>query len=128
MPKSILVVDDDPSIARMYATALGQIGEVTTAGSGTEAVSILSVKAFDAVILDIRMPGLGGLDVLDKCFPKGHAGTAVFVVTADQTDEIRSAAMKPEPSSSSRSRSPSKCWWIRCVPSWNGESQPSPDT
>ncbi len=94
MPKSILVVDDDPSIARMYSTALGQLGDVTVASSGTEAVAILSVRAFDAIILDIRMPGLGGLDVLDRCFPNGHQGSAVFVVTADQTDEVRSAAMK----------------------------------
>lgn len=94
MAKSILVVDDDASIARMYATALGTIGDVTVAGSGAEAIVLLQARSFDAVILDIRMPGLGGLDVLERAFPQGHPGTAVFVVTADQTDEVRSAARK----------------------------------
>lgn len=94
MAKSILVVDDDPSIARMYATALGTIGEVTVAASGAEAIAQLAARPFDAVILDIRMPGLGGLDVLDKAFPQGHPGTAVFVVTADQSDEVRAAARR----------------------------------
>lgn len=95
MTKSILVVDDDAAIARLYATALGSLGEVQVAESGLAAVAMLAVRSFDAVILDLRMPGMGGLDVLDKAFSEGkHAGTAVFVVTADQSDEMRMSALK----------------------------------
>ncbi len=95
MTKSILVVDDDAAIARLYATALAPLGEVQVADSGLAAVTMLAVRSFDAVILDLRMPGMGGLEVLDKSFSEGkHAGTAVFIVTADQSDEMRMSALK----------------------------------
>lgn len=93
MSKSILVVDDDVAIARMYAMVLGALGRVTVAASGAEALTLLRAEVFDVVILDARMPGCSGLDVLDAALVAAPK-TPVFVVTADQSESLRSDAMK----------------------------------
>jgi CheY-like chemotaxis protein len=92
MSKSILVVDDDVAIARMYATALGTLGRVTVAANGAEALKLVAAETFDAVILDARMPGVGGLEVLDQIVAVSK--TPVFLVTADQSETLRTEAMK----------------------------------
>lgn len=62
----ILVVDDEASIRDLCARVLQRAGfAVVTAGGGEEAVDRLSAETFDAVISDIRMPGVSGLEVLD---------------------------------------------------------------
>lgn len=96
MSRSILVVDDDAAILRMYAMALGTLGEVVSAQSGAEALVCLEERRFDAMILDLFMPGIGGLDVLDRINePKAlNYNTPVFVVTADQSERSRLEAMK----------------------------------
>lgn len=96
MSRSILVVDDDAAILRMYAMALGTLGEVVSAQSGAEALVCLEERRFDAMILDLFMPGIGGLDVLDRINePKAlNYNTPVFVVTADQSERSRVEAMK----------------------------------
>lgn len=96
MSRSILVVDDDAAILRMYAMALGTLGEVVSAQSGAEALVFLEERRFDAMILDLFMPGIGGLDVLDRINePKAlNYSTPVFVVTADQSERSRVEAMK----------------------------------
>jgi two-component system response regulator HydG len=61
----ILVVDDQESMAEMVAEGLIQRGfEAATARSGTEAASRLGQEAFDALVTDLRMPGLDGLALL----------------------------------------------------------------
>lgn len=96
MSRSILTVDDDEAILRMYSVALGTLGEVFSAKSGAEALVLLDERRFDAIILDLFMPGIGGLDVLDR-LNKSEAlnhSTPVFVVTADQSERSRLEAMK----------------------------------
>lgn len=96
MSRSILVVDDDAAILRMYGMALGVLGEVVSAQSGAEALVCLEERRFDAMILDLFMPGIGGLDVLDRInVPTAlNYNTPVFVVTADQSERSRLEAMK----------------------------------
>ncbi|HEV8584709.1 MAG TPA: sigma-54 dependent transcriptional regulator, partial [Methylomirabilota bacterium] len=61
----ILVVDDERSILVLLKEALGQWGyQVTTAASATEALGILKSELFDALITDIRMPDMSGLELL----------------------------------------------------------------
>lgn len=62
----VLVVDDEKPIADELAYLLEQderIDEVVTTSDGSEALRVLAVQDVDAVFLDIRMPGLDGLDV-----------------------------------------------------------------
>jgi DNA-binding NtrC family response regulator len=61
----ILVVDDEPSILRLLREALAQWGyQVKCASSASEALDAIHSDLFDAVVTDIRMPDLNGLDLL----------------------------------------------------------------
>lgn len=63
---TILIVDDSPTIRRMVRTALAPLADVTfaEAGSGLQAIETLAVQPVQAVVLDLNMPDMHGLDVL----------------------------------------------------------------
>jgi len=65
--KKILLVDDDPSISGLYKERLEVIDgfNVTICPNGSEAIEMLDKQNFDLILLDIMMPKIGGLDVLD---------------------------------------------------------------
>jgi DNA-binding NtrC family response regulator len=64
-PAKILVVDDEKSILLLLKEALTQWGyQVTTAASAVEGLELLKNGLFDAIISDIRMPDMSGLDLL----------------------------------------------------------------
>jgi two-component system response regulator MprA len=78
----LLVVDDDASVREALALVLSLDGfEVTTAGDGREAIRTLSVGQPDAVILDVLMPGLDGLEVCRRMRATGDR-TPVLMLTA----------------------------------------------
>ena len=57
---NVLLVDDDPAVAKALATVLRRAGfDVTLAGSASEAEDLLA-KRFDAMVLDLRMPEMRG--------------------------------------------------------------------
>ena len=59
----ILVVEDVPSLQRLLVLMLQKSGhEVLTADNGLDAIEIVSREALDAVLMDIQMPGLNGLE------------------------------------------------------------------
>jgi EAL domain-containing protein (putative c-di-GMP-specific phosphodiesterase class I) len=61
----VLLVDDEPAIARSLARLLGVAGhDVTSAHGGEEAVALLEKASFDVIVSDIRMPGMDGLTLL----------------------------------------------------------------
>ena len=66
----ILVVDDDPKVSWIISEGLGEEYEIDAAQDGQEAISYLTKKPIgtrpDLVLLDIKMPGQSGLEVLDK--------------------------------------------------------------
>jgi DNA-binding response OmpR family regulator len=65
--KRILVVDDEEGIRQLYKEELEDEGyEVELAERGEEALEKISKAKPDAVILDLRMPGMGGLEVLER--------------------------------------------------------------
>src|SRR5271156_5635859 len=78
----LLVVDDDPSVREALALVLDLHGfEVSTAIDGREAIRTLSLAAPDAVILDVLMPGLDGLEVCRRMRATGDR-TPVLMLTA----------------------------------------------
>ena len=62
----ILVVDDQDSMRQLLCSALRALGytEVITAANGSEALKILRGRMIDAVLLDVEMPVMGGLECL----------------------------------------------------------------
>ena len=67
MTASILVVDDEPVVQDTVKWLLHTQGyEVTTAGNGEEALTRIAQEEFDLLLSDIKMPGLNGLDVLER--------------------------------------------------------------
>jgi two-component system, OmpR family, response regulator MprA len=78
----LLVVDDDASVRDALALVLGVDGfEVTTAGDGREAIRSLSSRKPDAVILDVLMPVIDGLEVCRRMRAAGDR-TPVLMLTA----------------------------------------------
>jgi two-component system, OmpR family, alkaline phosphatase synthesis response regulator PhoP len=64
--EKILIIDDEPTLCQTLARILQRAGyEATTAENGQQGLAFLETTAFDLVYLDIRMPGLSGLEVLD---------------------------------------------------------------
>ena len=78
----ILVVDDEPAVRRSVRSALTLEGyEVRLAREGAEALDVLASERVDAIVLDLLMPELGGLDVCRSLRRRGD-GVPVLVVTA----------------------------------------------
>jgi two-component system, OmpR family, response regulator MprA len=78
----LLVVDDDAAVRDALALVLGLDGfEVTTAADGREGMRTLSAARPDAIILDVLMPGLDGLEVCRRIRATGDR-TPVLMLTA----------------------------------------------
>ncbi|MBV9999856.1 MAG: response regulator [Verrucomicrobia bacterium] len=80
--KRILIIDDEPNARLNFRMALELEGyEVSEAPSGAAACEALLGELFDLAILDLRMPGMDGLTVLEQMREEGMA-TPVIIVTA----------------------------------------------
>jgi two-component system, OmpR family, KDP operon response regulator KdpE len=63
----VLVVDDEPAIRRALRPPLVELGfQVTEASRGEEALQVLRSNTYDVVLLDINMPGIGGIETLRR--------------------------------------------------------------
>jgi two-component system KDP operon response regulator KdpE len=66
-PIRILVVDDESAIRRALRPPLVELGfQVAEASRGEEAIQLLRSSTFDAVLLDVNMPGIGGVETLKR--------------------------------------------------------------
>jgi DNA-binding NtrC family response regulator len=80
--KRILIIDDEPNARLNFRLALEVEGyQVAEAPSGPTALEKLSAEQFDLALLDLRMPGVGGLELLEKMRAKGIL-TPVIIITA----------------------------------------------
>jgi len=90
IPTRVLLVDDEKDFVEMLSLRLNEVGEkVTTAHSGKGCLETLEIKEIDVVILDIKMPGMDGMETLGeikKKFPlvevimlTGHGSTETAV-------------------------------------------------
>jgi DNA-binding NtrC family response regulator len=94
MPERILAVEDDPAVLEAYAATLEGGGyEVVQAPSGRQAQEILRTSALDVVITDLKMPEIGGLDVL-RIAKATDPEIIVILITGFPTVETAVEAMK----------------------------------
>ena len=92
--RRILVVDDEKNIRLMLPQALAdEETKIDTAVNGEEALDKLGQAAYDLVLLDLRLPGMDGLEVL-KEIHKRDAKLPVILLTAHGTVENAVEAMK----------------------------------
>ena len=83
---NVLHVDDDPMNLRVVEEILSAFGHnAVKVSSGAEALGQLSRQVFDVVLMDIHMPGMGGIEVLDRLRLSGGPSrdTPVIALTAD---------------------------------------------
>ena len=88
----ILLIEDDPFIARAVSAALESEAHVVTyAPTGPEGLAALRVHDVDAVLLDLGLPGMDGIDVLKniRAMPAPKGSLPVLIVTAREALESR---------------------------------------
>ena len=86
MPRSILIVDDDPHIRQLLVFAFGKAGlETIEAGDGEEALASVARHLPDLIVLDINMPRMDGLEV---CRRLRAAGDVPILFLSSRDDEI----------------------------------------
>jgi DNA-binding NarL/FixJ family response regulator len=91
----VVVVDDHPVFREGLVTILQDRGldVVGEASSGEQALALVSELLPDVVLMDLAMPGLGGIEATRRIAAE-HPGTAVLVVTMNSDDESVFAALK----------------------------------
>ena len=74
MKQTILVVDDEPNIRLLYEKELQQEGyRVVLASEAREALRIIGMSRPDLVVLDIKMPGMDGIEALGRILARDNA-------------------------------------------------------
>jgi DNA-binding NtrC family response regulator len=92
--RSVLIVDDEKNIRLTLALALEKLNiPVDTAINGEEALQKLAEKSYALMLLDLRMPGIDGLEVL-KRVPQIRPEVKVVIITAWGAIEATVEAMK----------------------------------
>nr|WP_320016688.1 response regulator [uncultured Desulfobacter sp.] len=94
IPVKILIVDDEKDFVEMFSLRLTRQGEkVSVAYSGQEALDLLEKTKIDVVILDIRMPGMDGIETL-KRIKAAYPLVEVIMLTGHGSTETAVEGMK----------------------------------
>jgi DNA-binding NtrC family response regulator len=90
----VLLVDDEPEFMQLLAERLESRGiEVDAAGSGGEALEKAGGNCYDAIILDLRMPEMDGIETLRRLLAK-NPGLQVILLTGHATLQTGVEAIK----------------------------------
>jgi two-component system KDP operon response regulator KdpE len=85
----ILVVDDDPQIRRaMKATLTARHYEVSDSRSGEEALDKMRSETYDLVLLDVNMPGMGGIETCRMIRSGSEAAIIMLTVSNTEKDKV----------------------------------------
>ncbi len=86
----ILVVDDEPQLRRALKSTLSALGFlVSDAATGEAALELLREQKFDLMLLDINMPGIGGIDTCRAVRAKSEMGIVMLTVRGRAEDKVR---------------------------------------
>ncbi|CAJ1505353.1 response regulator transcription factor [[Mycobacterium] kokjensenii] len=87
-PVTVLVVDDEPVLAEMVSMALRYEGwNTTTAGDGAAAIAAAKAERPDAVVLDVMLPDMSGLDVLTRLREINPLLPVLFLTAKDGVED-----------------------------------------
>ncbi len=90
----VLIVDDEPSIRRALRTTFGTLGfDIGEAVTGEQALPLLRASHFDVVLLDINMPGMGGIEAcreIRRLFPR----LAILMLTVRDNEDDKVEALE----------------------------------
>ena len=91
--RRILVVDDDPLIVTLLRRALEQAGaQVDECDSGGQVLPAVASESYDAVLLDIGLPEIGGLEVLERV--RRSTDVPILMVTAEDDEPTAVRALR----------------------------------
>jgi two-component system response regulator HydG len=79
---SLLVVDDEENLLRLFAKILGEEYSLSTASDGAKALALIAEHEFDVVVADLKMPGASGFTVLESVKARWPE-TEVILLAAD---------------------------------------------
>ncbi len=89
----VCIVDDDSSVRKALKRLMRSVGlAVETFGSAEEYLAHNADRLVDCLILDIRMPGVSGLDLQDRLDASGSPPPIIFI-TAHEDEESRTRAL-----------------------------------
>jgi two-component system KDP operon response regulator KdpE len=84
----VLIIDDEPAIRRALRPPLIELGfQVAEASRGEEALQLLRASAYDVVLLDINMPGIGGIETLRRIRTFAPRLPVVMLTVRDQEED-----------------------------------------
>jgi len=92
--KSVLIVDDEEKVVFFLRESLEELGRdftIGTAKSAEEALEKIETRPYDLVISDLRMPGIDGLQLLERVKER-HPNTRFVLMTAYGSDEVEARA------------------------------------
>ena len=90
MSKRILIVDDSEMTRRLISTAIRRFGDIEyeEARDGFEAIQKLAAKEFNLLFVDISMPNINGLELIDYCKQSEHYQQIPIVIISTE-DSLR---------------------------------------
>jgi len=88
---NVLVVDDDEDVGYLFERLLGGPQEVSVAVDGQEAIKKVHAQKFDLVFLDVRLPGIDGVETLKKIKEIAPDTVVVMMSGHDVKEEISKA-------------------------------------
>ena len=98
----LLWVDDEMELLKAHVIFLQKKGyEVTTASNGTDAIDLCQERSFDLVLLDEQMPGLSGLETLQRIKQIAPATPVVMVTKSEEENIMEQAIGQKIPTTSS---------------------------
>jgi len=83
---TILIVDDDDAIRGMLYDLLSEKYECNTASMAEEALQYIEVENYDAILTDIAMPGLTGVELLKRVH-ENHSTTPVILISGKGSEQ-----------------------------------------
>ena len=94
---NVLFIEDDPMNRRVVKDMLDVAGaHLTEAESGPAGLALIDAESFDILLLDLRMPGMDGFEVMESIRARtdDRARLPIIVVTADTAVDLRERCLK----------------------------------